>query len=256
MSNLSSVHNQVKFQWLYPAAAALLFLVTWEITVHMFELPRYLLPSPSDILKVAGERFNSLALDTAITLSEAATGFVLGSVMAFFVGAIFAHFHRIERAFSPFFVALQAVPLIAIAPLLIVWMGNGFLSKITMAGLICFFPMVITTATGLSKAPREAEELMTALGASSWQRFISLRLPHSLPFLLAGLKVTASFAVIGAIVSEMAGAGHGIGYQILMASYKTDTPMLFAAIFFAALSGIAFFKLVELVERQLDKRYV
>jgi NitT/TauT family transport system permease protein len=207
------------------------------------------------IFSAAAERLDSLLVDTATTIGEAVVGFTIGSVTAFIVGAVFAHYHRVERALSPMFVALQAVPLIAIAPLLIVWMGNGFMSKVTMAALVCFFPMVIATATGLSKAPADSEDLMTSLGTSAWQRFRLLRLPYSVPFLLAGLKVNASLAVIGAIVSELAGAGHGIGFQILMASYKTDTPTLFAAIFFAALSGIIFFKFVETIEWLLARKY-
>lgn len=252
---VNSTINPKKWQFLYPIATVLVLLGLWEGLVNFFEIPRYLLPSPSDIGHVAIEHLADLVADTLITLGEAATGFVVGSSLAFLVGAVFAHYRRVERSLSPLFVALQAVPLIAIAPLLIVWMGNGFLSKATMAAMMCFFPMVITTATGLGKVPAEAEELLTVLNANNWQRFILLRLPHSVPFLLAGLKVTASFAVIGAIVSELAGAGHGIGYQILMSSYKTDTPRLFAAIFFAAISGIGFFKLVEAAESMLDKRY-
>ena len=239
----------------YPLAAGLALLMVWQALVMWFEIPRYLLPSPTDISSALFARFGDLMGDTMITLLEAIAGFTLGSATAFCVGVAFAHFHRVERAFSPVFVALQAVPLIAIAPLLIVWMGNGFASKVTMAALICFFPMVIATAAGLSKAPRDSEELMSVLNSTVWQRFLMLRLPHSVPFLMAGLKVNASYAVIGAIVSELAGAGRGIGYQILMASYKTDTPVLFAAIFMAAITGIGFFKLVEAFERRLAVRY-
>jgi NitT/TauT family transport system permease protein len=239
----------------YPVAAAALVLLAWQWLVTFFEVPRYLLPSPMDIGGVIGTRFDDLLDDTAITLLEAIAGFLIGSTSAFFVGVVFAIFYRIERALSPLFVALQAVPLIAIAPLLIVWMGNGFASKVTMAALICFFPMVVTTTAGLTRTAASSEELMTALGSSVWQRFILLRLPQSVPFLMAGLKVNASYAVIGAIVSELAGAGRGIGFQILMASYKTDTPMLFAAIFMAAISGIGFFKVVEFVESRLSPRF-
>lgn len=244
-----------RWHFIYPVAAILALIGLWEGAVRAFDIPRYLLPAPSVIAGVVATEFSGLIADTLITLGEASTGFVIGSSLAFLVGAVFAHFHRIERSFSPLFVALQAVPLVAIAPLLIVWMGNGFLSKVTMAAMVCFFPMVVTTATGLGKVPEEAEELLTVLNATRWQRFIHLRLPFSVPFLLAGLKVNASFAVIGAIVSELAGAGRGIGYQILMASYKTDTPTLFAAIFFASMSGIGFFKTVEAVECRLRKRY-
>ena len=251
----SSTFSRRGAEPLYPVVAAVGFLLIWQGLVRWLEIPRYLLPAPSDIAGVLVNRFADLVGDTLITLSEAVAGFLLGSGTAFVVGVVFAHFRRIERAFSPLFVALQAVPLIAIAPLLIVWMGNGFASKVTMAALICFFPMVIATAAGLSRAPRDSEELMSVLNATSWQRFLMLRLPQSVPFLMAGLKVNASYAVIGAIVSEIAGAGRGIGYQILIASYKTDTPMLFAAIFMAALTGISFFKLVEAFERHLSLRY-
>ena len=242
-------------QAIYPLAAGLALLIVWQAVVTWLEVPRYLLPSPVDIAHALAARFRDIMGDTLITLMEAVAGFALGSATAFLVGVVFAHFHRFERAFSPVFVALQAVPLIAIAPLLIVWMGNGLASKVTMAALICFFPMVIATAAGLSKAPRESEELMTVLNSTVWQRFVLLRLPQSVPFLMAVLKVNASFAVIGAIVSELAGAGRGIGYQILMASYKTDTPVLFAAIFMAAVTGIGFFKVVEAFERRLAVRY-
>lgn len=242
-------------QGMLPLVGVLVVLLLWQLLVSWFEVPRYLLPKPSDIGAVVLGRFSDLLEETLVTLGEALAGFVIGSAAAFCVGAAFAHFHRFERALSPVVVALQAVPLIAIAPLLIVWMGNGFLSKVTMAALICFFPMVITTATGLQAAPRDSEELMTALNSSKWQRFLLLRLPYSVPFLTAGLKVNASYAVIGAIVSELAGAGRGIGYLILIASYKTDTPMLFAAIFMAAASGIAFFKTVEAVEARLNFRF-
>lgn len=241
--------------WAYPLVAALILLFLWQALVAFFEIPRYLLPSPVDIGRVIAERYADLLGDTAITMVEAIAGFFFGSLSAFIVGVIFANFHRVERALSPLFVALQAVPLIAIAPLLIVWMGNGYASKVTMAALICFFPMVVTTAAGLTHATRESEELMTVLDATRWQRFLLLRLPQSVPFLMAGLKVNASYAVIGAIVSELAGAGRGIGFQILMASYKTDTPVLFAAIFMAAITGIGFFKLVEALELQLAARY-
>ena len=254
MSNSTS-SSRTFAEPLYPIFAAAGFFLIWQGLVRWLEIPRYLLPAPTDIAVVLVNRFSDLLGDTLITLSEAVAGFLLGSGTAFIVGVVFAHFRRIERALSPLFVALQAVPLIAIAPLLIVWMGNGLASKVAMASLICFFPMVIATAAGLSRAPRDSEELMSVLNATSWQRFLVLRLPQSVPFLLAGLKVNASYAVIGAIVAELAGAGRGIGFQILMASYKTDTPMLFAAIFMAALMGISFFKLVEAFERHLAPRY-
>ncbi|MDP1740938.1 ABC transporter permease [Polaromonas sp.] len=240
---------------LYPLAALSIGLTAWEAFARLLELPRYLLPAPSVIAQAASLRASELALDTLVTLLEAVAGFTAGSLAAFAVGTAFAQFRRVERAFSPIFVALQAVPLVAVAPLLIVWMGNGYASKVTMAAMICFFPMVVTTAIGLRQTPKDAEDLFTVVRASALRRFIKLRLPYSVPYLLAGLKVNAALAVIGAIVSELAGADRGIGYQILISSYKTDTPMLFAAIAFASAAGVSFYKVIEAIETMVTKRY-
>lgn len=240
---------------LYPLVALAIVLIVWELAVAAFQLPRYLLPAPTAIVQVIVQRADVLALDTLTTLTEALVGFLAGSIAAFVVGATFAQFRLIEKSLSPIFVALQAVPLVAVAPLLIVWLGNGFSSKATMAAMICFFPMVVTTAIGLRQTPRDAEDLFNVVRATPGRRFLKLRLPYSIPYLLAGLKVNASLAVIGAIVSELAGAGRGIGYQILIASYKTDTPMLFAAITFAAAAGVSFYKVIEFIESKVTGQY-
>lgn len=244
-----------RWNFLYPLGALCSGLLIWEIAVRLLDVPRYLLPAPSVIADVASRRAGELFLDTLVTLGEAVVGFAVGSLAAFVVGTVFAHFRKIEKAFSPIFVALQAVPLVAIAPLLIVWMGNGFSSKVTMAAMICFFPMVVTTAIGLRQTPKDAEDLFTVARATTMRRFKMLRLPYSVPYLLAGLKVNAALSVIGAIVSELAGAGRGIGYQILISSYKTDTPMLFAAITFASAAGVSFYKVIEFIETRVTKKF-
>jgi NitT/TauT family transport system permease protein len=190
-----------------------------------------------------------LVRDALITFLEAMVGFIVGVSSAFALGAAFVHSRILERSIAPYFVALQAVPIVATAPLLIIWFGNGLLSKVIMAAMICFFPMVINTTVGLKDIPEDALDLMRMLSASRRQIFLKLRLPASLPFIFSGLKISATLSVIGAVVAELAGATQGIGFQIMVSSYRTDTPMLFAAVLFSALTGILFYYAVVAAER-------
>jgi NitT/TauT family transport system permease protein len=220
----------------------------WEYTVRIFSIPLYLIPAPSVIAKTIIERFPSLFADASVTLVEAVLGFALGTTTAFILGTVFVQFRMIERSISPLFVALQAVPIIAISPLLIIWFGNGLASKVVMAAIACFFPMVINTAAGLNAIKSEYLSLMKLFSATEMQILWKLRLPSALPFIFSGLKISATLSVIGAVVAELAGAVKGIGFQVLISSYRTDTPMLFSAIIFSALTGIIFFKAIAMIE--------
>ena len=232
-----------------PVVFVLFFLATWEMVVRLLSIPRYLIPAPSVIAATIVDRFSSLLGDTLITLLEAVLGFAAGTSVAFLLGVLFVRSRLIERSLSPLFVALQAVPLIAISPLLIIWFGNGLESKVVMAAIACFFPMAINTAAGLKSVNYESLALMKVLSASEMQIFWKLRLPSALPYIFTGLKISATLSVIGAIVAELAGATRGTGFQILMSSYQTDTPMLFSAVIFSALTGVFFFNAVSLLEK-------
>ena len=231
-----------------PILFVIFFLLAWEAIVWVLSIPRYLIPAPTVIFATIIERFHSLVFDSMVTLVEAILGFAVGTSTAFLIGGLFVQSRLIERSLSPLFVALQAVPLIAIAPLLIIWFGNGLASKIVMAAIACFFPMVINTAAGLKSVDHDSLALMKVLSATKVQVFWKLRLPTALPYIFSGLKISATFSVIGAVVAELAGATQGIGFQVLMSSYQTDTPMLFSAVIFSALIGILFFKSVALLE--------
>jgi len=227
------------------------FLGFWEGAVRALDVPLYLLPAPSAIGKLIVSKWSTLVLGTAITFLEALLGFLLGCTVAFVTGSVFAVFRPVERAVLPLFVAFQAVPLVAVAPLLIIWFGNGLGSKVVMAAMICYFPMTISCATGIRNTSREMIDLMKILGAGTWQVFWKARLPSATPSIFAGLKIAAAMSVIGAIVAELSGANQGIGFLVLSASYRTDTPMLFAAIAFAALLGIGCYEGVCAVERRV-----
>lgn len=236
-----------------PTICVIIFLILWETTVRGLAVPRYLIPPPSLVLITIVERFSSLVTDAMVTLIEAVLGFIAGTTAAFLLGALFVRSKLIERSISPLFVALQAVPLIAISPLLIIWFGNGLASKVVMAAIACFFPMVINTAAGLKSVQHESLALMRVLSATESQIFWKLRLPTAMPYIFSGLKISATLSVIGAVVAELAGATRGIGFQVLMSSYQTDTPMLFAAVIFSALTGILFFQSIALMEARVLK---
>ena len=239
------------------AMAPLLFLILlimiWEIAVRLFKIPSYLVPSPTIVSVTILKNLTSLLMDSAVTLFEAVLGFMLGTLLAFFVAVSFVHSQIIERSVSPYFVALQAVPIVATAPLLIIWFGNGLFSKVVMAAMICFFPMVVNSVAGLKSISENELDLMRLFSANPSQIFFKLRLPASLPFLFSGLKISATLSVIGAVVAELAGATKGLGFQILMSSYQTDTPFLFAAVLFSALIGILFFSSIVLLEKLLTR---
>lgn len=237
-----------------PALLLAMLLIAWEFAVRLLEIPRYLLPSPSVVVAAMAEHSRALLIDAAVTLLEAALGFVAGSLLAFAMAVLFLQSRLVERTLSPLIVGMQAVPIIVTAPLLIIWLGNGISSRILMAGLICLFPMIITSTTALRAVPRDALDLMEILSASRWQRLRVLHLPASRSHLFAGLRVTAALSVIGAIVAEMAGASQGIGFRVIMASYRTDTPLLFAAVVVAAACGVLLYSLVVLLEEFVTSR--
>ncbi|MCK5245197.1 MAG: ABC transporter permease [Desulfobacterales bacterium] len=236
-----------------PLVFLILLIMIWEIAVRLFKIPSYLIPSPTIVSATILKNLTSLLMDSAVTLFEAVLGFMLGTLLAFFVAVLFTHSQIIEKSVSPYFVALQAVPIVATAPLLIIWFGNGLFSKVVMAAMICFFPMVVNSAAGLKSISENELDLMRLFSANPSQIFFKLRLPASLPFLFSGLKISATLSVIGAVVAELAGATKGLGFQILISSYQTDTPFLFAAVLFSALIGVLFFNSVVLLEKLLTR---
>lgn len=223
----------------------------WELIIVGFRIPEYLLPAPHQIAQEMAKTGGMLLKDTAITMTEAVLGFIVGCGTGILVAVGFAHSKTMERSMYPYAIALKTVPLVAIAPLLILWFGNGMMAKVVMAALICFFPAIVNTVKGLKSVSPESLDLMESLSASKWQIFWKLRLPTSLPYMFSALKISATLAVIGAIVGELAGANRGIGYVILISSYRLETNMLFAAIVASSIGGILFFGLIALIERRL-----
>jgi NitT/TauT family transport system permease protein len=231
-----------------PLAFGSLFLVAWQAAVMIGHIPEYLLPAPTAIIATFDR---SLALQFAVTFVEALCGFLIASILAFGVASLFVRFHALEQGLFPIAIAVKTTPIVAIAPLLVIWLGTGWWSKIVAAILICFFPVLVNTVKGLKAADLEYRELFETLGASRDQEFRKLRVPYCLPYLFSALKISSSLAVVGAIVGEFVGATKGLGYLIIISSAHLETATLFSAIFAAALAGIVMFYVISFAERRL-----
>jgi NitT/TauT family transport system permease protein len=231
-----------------PLAFGLLFLAAWQGIVVFAQIPEYLLPAPTAI---AASVDRSLAVQFMVTFIEALAGFVIASVLAFAVATMFVRYRALEDGLFPIAIAVKTTPIVAIAPLLVIWLGTGWWSKIVAAILICFFPVLVNTVKGLKAADLEYRELFETMGASRALEFRKLRVPYCLPYLFSALKISSSLAVIGAIVGEFVGATQGLGYLIIISSAHLETATLFSAIFAAALAGIAMFYVIGFAERRV-----
>lgn len=235
----------------FPALCFAGIFLIWELGILIFNVPEYLLPAPSKIAgKIIGN-FNIFSRHASITMLEAFIGFAIANLLSFVVAVIFVHSKKTEKVFYPLAVALKTIPIIAAAPLLVLWLGIGLASKVMVVILICFFPLLVNTVKGLETASEEQLNLFRSLFASKWQIFIKLRLPNSLPYIFPALKNSAIIAITGAIVGEFVGANEGLGYLILVSTYSFNTVTVFAAVAMSSLTGLVFFGLINLLEKRI-----
>ncbi len=226
-------------------------LLLWEALARGYALPAFILPLP----ELVWQRFlqtladGRLLFHTGITLSEVLAGLALGLASASVLGYLIAKSPGLERVLTPYIVASQAVPIIAIAPLLIIWFGSGLRSKVLICALIVFFPILINTVVGLRSVEPELRDLLRSLRASRWQTFAKLELPAALPILLGGLKVGATLAVIGAVVGEFVGSDRGLGFLVNFGRGQYDTALVFVATFVLVAIALALYGAVAAVER-------
>jgi NitT/TauT family transport system permease protein len=246
-----------RFKWSsvflsYPALLTLIVIVVvWEGAIRLFHVPDYIAPAPSVVATELVRQLPNLAVNVVPTLLEALGGFAIGNLSAVLIAVAMVRSRFVEKCFYPIAVFIQSVPMLAIAPILVLLFGTGYTPKVTIAALICFFPTLVNMVRGLKAINPQAFELMRILSASNSEIFFKLRLPSSLPFLFAALKVTAPSAMIGAIVGEWIGSRYGLGAMILEATYNFRAPMLYATIFVATAIAMAMFGIVGLVERRI-----
>lgn len=233
---------------LAPIVLLLLLIAAWELAVRLAGVPAYILPPPSRIAATFVTRFPLLWTHTLVTLAEIVSGLLLASVGGLLLATGIVHVPVLEWALHPLIIASQMVPVFAIAPLLIVWLGYGLWPKVVVAGLIGFFPIAISAIDGLRSARRETVELFRSLGASRWQIFAKLRLPGSLPSLFTGWKVGATLSVVGATIGEWIGARQGLGYLMLQSNALLRVDVVFAAILALTIVGLLLFGVVRIIE--------
>lgn len=235
----------------FPAVTLVVLVTLWELAVWLFEINPVIFPSPREILQAFLQDYEELFRETAITMTESVLGFLVGSISAYILAIMFVHAKPIQDAIYPYAIALKSTPLIAIAPLLVLWFGNGMLSKVVMSALVAFFPVLVNSVNGLRSVDAELLDLMKSLSATRRQVLMKIRIPNSLGYLFASLKIASSLAVVGAVIGEFTGATEGIGHLIVTSSYYLETPKMFAGIIMISLGGILFFGLVAWLERRV-----
>lgn len=226
-------------------------LALWWSATAVFGIRSFFLPAPPDILAAFRRHPAYLMREAASTVTVTVTGFGIAVAAGLLLAMTLTAWRTLERATLPVLVALNSVPKVAVAPLLVVWLGFGAQPKIVLVVLICFFPVVVATMAGLTSTPAELSELSRSLSASVWQAYVKIRLPWALPQMFVGLKVGISLAVIGAVVAEINNPTSGLGAVIVLSGMSFDTPLAFAAIVLLALVSTTLFYLVTGLERLL-----
>ena len=234
--------------------AAVVFVVVWKLVVVIGNYPPFILPSPEAVGSrlLAAWTDGTIAPHAATTLTEIAWGLLFGTVLAVVIGYVLARSPLAERLLSPYLVAAQATPILAVAPLLVLWLGTGLAAKVVICALIVFFPVAVATIVGIRSVDARLLELGRSLRATRWQVFRHLELPAAMPQILGGLRIGATLSVIGAIVGEWAGPDRGLGVLLNLARGSLfDTPLLFATLFTIAAIGVLLYLMVVLAERAL-----
>jgi len=244
---------------LAPGALGVLLLALWEGLTRGLEVPPYVLPGPSAILAALVEDRVLLASSLLVTLNIALLALLLAVSLGGLLAVAFAQSRLVERALFPYAVILQVTPIVAIAPLILIWVDSVTVALLICAWIVAFFPILSNTVLGLNSADRNLLDLFRLYGATRWQTLLLLRLPAALPYFLAGLRIAGGLALIGAVVAEFVagagGTGSGLAFRILEAGYQLKVPRMFAALALISASGIAIFAALGAVQHVLLRRW-
>ena len=231
--------------------AATVALTLWEIWIRARDIKEYLLPAPTAIGRALFDDPSRFAEAGSISLVHALGGLAFGAGAAFLLAVVMAHSRPLERALYPLAILVKVTPVVAVAPLFLIWFGFNAWPKLLVAAMITFFPVLVNSVTGLRSIDSTSYDFLRALNASRWQVFWKLRLPASLPYVLAALRISVPLSLIGAVVAEWFAADSGVGQIIVIANGELDTPALFGAVFVLALIGVAFTGAIAYIERRV-----
>jgi NitT/TauT family transport system permease protein len=238
---------------LLPFLSLIVLLALWQLIATLKIYPAFIIPPPLAVLEKFGEVLGdgSLWFHTSTTLVAVVIGLFVGLLIGVVLGYAIAKNPLLENLLSPLIVAFQSMPVVAYAPLLIIWFGSGPTSKIVTSALIVFFPMLMNTIVGIRGVPSPLCDLMRALKATRWQTFTQLEIPAAMPVLIGGLKISATLAVIGAVVGEFVSANAGLGFLINLARSQYDTPLVLVAVFTLTVIARLLYSVVSLLERRV-----
>ena len=238
--------------WTAPISFGVALAIWWLVT-RTANLPAFILPSPVQVAVRFGKALadGSLLNNTLVTLTEVLLGLLAGTTTAVVLGYLIAKSRLFERLVAPYLIATQAIPIVAIAPLLVIWFGPGMFSKVLICALIVFFPVLVNTVVGVRAVPRPLHDLMGSLHATPAQTLRYLELPAALPVLLGGLRIGATLSVIGAVVGELVGSDQGLGFLVNVARGQYDTALVFVAVFTLILLALVLYGIVAFAESKL-----
>jgi NitT/TauT family transport system permease protein len=241
----------IALSYIVPPAVALLIVgVIWEFWVRAAEVPIYIVPPPSEVLKELFREFDYFMKEGVVTLSEALVGFALGAGVALTGAVLMSHSRFLERSLLPLAILVKVTPVVAVAPLFVIWFGFGPVPKILITALITFFPVLVNGVTGFRSIDRGALDFLRSLNASRREIFLTLRVPSSLPYLFSAFRVSIPLSVIGAVVGEWFSADRGLGSVIIVAHSNLDMVTLFDAILVLAFMGVGLTVLVTVAEKK------
>lgn len=243
-----------RFRWLLsrvivPVGVLAVFIGVWQLVAKSGWQPDYILPAPSDVATDLWQDRGGYWENTWTTLKEILIGFPLGLVLGLLVGGLIGLVPTLRRTAYPFVVASQSLPTLALAPLLVLWFGFGILPKVILVVQVVFFPIVVATVAGLSLVSEQALLFGRTLGAGWWSLLVKIRVPASLPYIFSGLKISASYAAVAAVIAEFAGAESGLGAMMLRANDYLQTDAVFGALILVTAIGVGFFGVMTLLER-------
>jgi len=242
-------------EWLPAAIIIILLIVAWEVLVEVLDVQRWLLPPPSVIFVEILDSLGFLLRHTWVSTTEIALGFSISIVLAVLLASGIIWSRTVERTLYPVIITSQTIPIITLAPLLIIWVGTDIMSKVIVIVLFTFFPIVISLVSGLRSVDQEMVDMLRTLGASPWQTFRKLMIPSALPSFFAGLKVAAVVSVIGAVIGEWFGSSEGLGWLMKIAGGQFQTARVFAAIVMLSILAMTLFAAVVVVEKWSLRKY-
>jgi NitT/TauT family transport system permease protein len=223
-------------------------IVAWQLAVTLLHVPTWLLPAPSAIWAEFVKQSHLLGRHVLATGTGAIGGLAIGALGGILLAILMVHSRLLERVLMPLLVIDQSIPKMALAPIFVIWFGSGMLTRVVIAMVISFFPLVVNTVRGMTTVDPRVHDLMSTISASRWHVLTKVRLPNAVPYIFSGLKVAVPLAIIGAVVAEFMQADSGLGYLVLVAVGNVNTPMVFVAVLLMALLSLTLFTAISIVE--------